>query len=375
LRIADPTISARHLSVQITSQGVQLEDLDSTNGMFIGATRVRVALVSEPDTRLGVGRTTLTLRRAGKKLPGCEVLVPGLVGNSPLMRQLANDIVRYAPLSAPVLIEGESGTGKDLVARALHQLSARQGAYVPLNCSSLLEGLADSELFGHCKGAFTGAVAQRTGAFVQADKGTLFLDEIAELAPSVQARLLRVIEDGQVRPVGATGVTRVETRLVTATWKSLPQAAENGEFRADLLHRIGMVVLRVPPLRKRKGDIAGLAAVLLRRMAKDVGEKVLTQGALEQLRQHDWPGNVRELRSVLYRAALCSEGAEIALQHVREVAPEASNRRAVGMTSDQAWRLLNASGGNVSRAARQAKVARSTFRSWMARVDNDSADS
>jgi DNA-binding NtrC family response regulator len=369
LRIADPTISARHLRIRVLPCGVQLEDLASTNGLFVGSAKVVNALLTRPDTRFVVGQTTVVLRRSGELVHAQRSLVPGLVGNSPAMRRLAESIVRIAPLSAPVLIEGESGTGKDVVARALHKLSKRAGGFVPLNCSSLQEGLADSELFGHCRGAFTGAVNQRVGAFQQANQGTLFLDEIAELAPMVQAKLLRVIEDGEVRPVGGTVSTQVSTRLVCATWRSLSDAAARGKFRNDLLHRIGTIVLRVPPLRQRRGDIPALCTALLERMKGDVGDKELTHGAIEYLCGYDWPGNVRELRSVLYRAAVDSDGVEIDLSQVCLAVPSFGPGQGNPLDSEQVRRLLDQAGGNVTKAARLAKVARSTFRSWLLKAE------
>lgn len=369
LQVADRTISARHLRVRVLDGGVQVEDLNSKNGLFIGAARVRSALVTGADTKLSVGRTVVTLLRVGDVSQQYETMIPGLVGSSAAMRRLAESIERYAPLSAPVLIQGESGTGKDLVARALHRLAGRRGPYVPLNCGSLVESLADSELFGHCRGAFTGAVAPRVGAFQQAHQGTLFLDEVGELAAAVQAKLLRVIEDGEVRPVGSTSATQVQVRLISATWRSLPEAAERGEFRSDLLHRLGMVVLRVPPLRQRKSDIPALCAALLKRISHDVGEKQLSRAALDELCEYNWPGNVRELRSVLYRAAVCAERDEIERSDVQTALPQGSERRVAQLTSLQARELLRQAGGNVSRAARAAQVARSTFRSWLARTD------
>jgi DNA-binding NtrC family response regulator len=368
LRVADRTISARHLRIKVLPGGVQLEDLGSRNGLFVGAAKVSSALLTRPDTRFVVGQTTVVLRRAGEVSCRYQMLVPGLVGSAPPMRRLVEAIVRTAPLSAPVLIEGESGTGKDLVARALHKLGKRSGAYVPLNCSSLLEGLADSELFGHCRGAFTGAVAQRVGAFQQANEGTLFLDEVAELTPIVQAKLLRVIEDGEVRPVGATGSSKVSTRLVCATWRSLSEASQQGQFRSDLLHRIGTIVLHVPPLRQRKSDIPALCSALLLRMKGEVGEKELTRAALEQLCAYDWPGNVRELRSVLYRAAVNSDGAEIDVTQICHGLPRPAVTRC-NPSAAQVRLLLEQSGGNVTQAARLAKVARSTFRAWLAKAE------
>jgi DNA-binding NtrC family response regulator len=367
LRVPDRAISARHLRIRVLPGGVHLEDLGSRNGLFIGAAKVSSALLTRPDTRFVVGQTTIALRRAGEVNCRYQALVPGLVGTAPPMRRLVESILRTAPLSAPVLIEGESGTGKDLVARALHKLGKRSGAYVPLNCSSLLEGLADSELFGHCRGAFTGAVTQRIGAFQQANEGTLFLDEVAELSPIVQAKLLRVIEDGEVRPVGATTSSKVSTRLVCATWRSLSAATQQGQFRSDLLHRIGTIVLHVPPLRQRRSDIPALCTALLLRMKGDVGEKELTRAALDQLCAYDWPGNVRELRSVLYRAAVNSDGVEIDVTQINQGLPRPAVVRS-NLSAEQVRLLLEQTGGNVTQAARLAKVARSTFRAWLGKA-------
>jgi DNA-binding NtrC family response regulator len=211
-------------------------------------------------------------------------------------------------------------------------------------------------------------VAQRVGAFQQANEGTLFLDEVAELTPIVQAKLLRVIEDGEVRPVGATGSSKVSTRLVCATWRSLSEASQQGQFRSDLLHRIGTIVLHVPPLRQRKSDIPALCSALLLRMKGEVGEKELTRAALEQLCAYDWPGNVRELRSVLYRAAVNSDGAEIDVTQICHGLPRPAVTRC-NPSAAQVRLLLEQSGGNVTQAARLAKVARSTFRAWLAKAE------
>src|SRR6187551_1936871 len=166
------------------------------------------------------------------------------------MRRIAEDVHRHARTRAPILIQGESGTGKDLVARAIHLLGRPNGPYVPLNVGAIAEALADSELFGHRRGAFTGAVAHRHGAFELAHQGTLFLDEVAELSAGVQVRLLRVVEDGKLRPLGAHASTQVDVRIVSASWASLPERVEQCRFRADLYHRLSMVTLELPPLRE-----------------------------------------------------------------------------------------------------------------------------
>jgi DNA-binding NtrC family response regulator len=368
LQVSDRAVSGRHVSLEVSPIGVQVRDLGSKNGLFVGGARVSGAMLVRPDTSFVIGRTTVTLRQPKKSEAPWAEPIPGLVGTSAPMRRLADEVRRYARLSVPALIEGESGSGKELVARSLHQLSGRSGPYVPLNCGSLFESLADSELFGHSRGAFTGAVTRRTGAFQDAHQGTLFLDEIAELAPAVQAKLLRVIEDGEVRPVGGGASERVQARLVSATWDSLDAKVARGEFRADLFHRISTVVLEVPPLRKRKSDIPALSATLLRKMRGDVGEKALTAAAHERLQGYGWPGNVRELRSVLFRAALASEESDIATHHIEAALPhQGQGPKNPILSREEAQRLIAECNGNVSRAARVARVPRSTLRCWLSR--------
>jgi DNA-binding NtrC family response regulator len=280
------------------------------------------------------------------------------------MRRLAEEIGRVAVLDAPILILGESGTGKDVVARAIHTLSGRRGRYVPLNAGALGEALADSELFGHCRGAFTGAVQARTGAFELADRGTLFLDEIADLAPSIQVKLLRAVEDGEIRPLGGLSSTKVRARLITATWAPLEQRIESGSFRADLYHRIATFVIRIPPLRQRKSDIPLLARALLASRKEELGERHLSLAALERLSTYSYPGNVRELFSILYRAAALCRGPEVGVMDVEAALPVVMPADSKSTRLD-ARHLLDVHGGNVSAAARSARVARSTFRSWL----------
>jgi DNA-binding NtrC family response regulator len=283
------------------------------------------------------------------------------------MRRVAREVRRYTRLRVPVLLQGESGTGKDLVARALHSMSGRPGAYVPLNAGAMPESLADAELFGHFRGAFTGAVATRPGAFQEADHGTLFLDEIAELAPSVQVKLLRVVEDGNTRPVGASRTLSVDVRIVAATWMPLARRAAEGRFRADLYHRLALAVIELPPLRQRRSDIPALSSAILEKLEPELGPKRLSSAALARLVAHHWPGNVRELGGALYRAAVVSPRVLIDAEHVelgtieRQAQPRPS--------PEQAKKLVLDHRGNVSAAARAAGVARSTFRAWLERTD------
>jgi len=368
VRIRDRAVSARHCAVHATERGIVVEDLDSRNGLFVGAARVGSAVLAGEGSHFVIGQTSVAVRQAQSDAPrrGGSAL-PGLVGNSRAMLRVAEEVRRFARTPAAVLVQGESGTGKDLVARALHSLGRRSGPYVPLNVGAIAESLADAELFGHRRGAFTGAVAARSGAFEQAHRGTLFLDEVAELSPAIQVKLLRVVEDKCVRPLGATQSVRVDTRIVSASWESLADCVEAGRFRLDLYQRLSTLVVRLPPLRQRKSDIPALAEALLSRYRDEVGPRRLSSAALAKLVACNWPGNVRELGSVLYRAAVVADGEHIEARHVEGVMPDQRSAHAVQMAPGEALELLERHKGNISAAARAARVARSTFRAWVER--------
>lgn len=369
LRVEDRTVSARHARIEATSEGVIVVDLGSRNGVYVGGARVESALVAAGETSLVVGRTAITVRsmQQVENVTKSGDPIPGLIGSSAPMRRLCTEVRKVAALRGPVLLQGESGSGKDVVARCIHSLSKRVGAYVPLNVGAIPESLADTELFGHCRGAFTGAVSARTGAFEQAHRGTLFLDEIADLPPSIQVKILRVVEDRRVRPVGGIQLADVDVRIVSATWAPLDERVAAGSFREDLYHRIATFVIRVPPLRTRKSDIPALSRAMLRRLSDEVGPKELTPQALAALVQHPWPGNVRELGSVLYRAAASAPTEEIDVGHVVAALAAPGKNRARALESEEARVLLEEHSGNVSASARAAGVPRSTFRSWLAR--------
>jgi DNA-binding NtrC family response regulator len=239
---------------------------------------------------------------------------------------------------------------------------------VPLNVATIPSALADAELFGHRRGAFTGAVAARPGAFEEAHRGTLFLDEIADLEPQIQSKLLRVVEDLKVRPVGGAQSLDVDVRVISATWAPLDERVAAARFREDLYHRISTFVIRLPPLRTRKSDIPALARALLGRIHAEVGPKRLGCGALAKLVSHSWPGNVRELGSALYRAAVASEGQEIEALDVEAALFRPLKARPRALSPDEATALLGECDGNVSAASRAAGVPRSTFRSWLERA-------
>jgi DNA-binding NtrC family response regulator len=226
----------------------------------------------------------------------------GIITEDPGMKDLLATVERVAPSDLPVLVQGETGTGKELVARALHRLSARAAEpFVAINCGAVPESLLESELFGHEKGAFTGAIARKPGLFEVADRGVLFLDEVGEIAPSVQIKLLRALESKEFFRVGGTRPVRSDVRLVSATHKDLKHATQTGEFREDLFYRLNGVTLRLPPLRERKGDIGLLARHFMDRFGP---QKKLSARALQALQQYSWPGNVRELLMVIQRACV-----------------------------------------------------------------------
>jgi len=365
LRVHDPAVSSLHCRLSVLDSGIFVEDLASKNGLYVGGARVSSALLSESGAAFVVGRSAVSVRTVQldeQNAPSDPL--PGVIGSSAPMLRVARLVRLHAKSRVPILLQGESGTGKDVVARAIHELGRRDGPYVPLNMAALPESLADAELFGHRRGAFTGAVASRVGAFEQAHDGTLFLDEIAELPLSIQVKLLRVVEDGMVRAVGAAQALPVRVRLVSASWAELDQRVIEGRFRADLYHRLATIVVELPPLRERRSDIAQLSQSLLRRMRSDLGERVLSSAALSRLVAQSWPGNVRELGAVLYRAAASAEY-EIAARHIDEASRLAPHARRPGQ---DARALLELCAGNVSRAARAAGVPRSTFRAWLAKV-------
>ena len=279
------------------------EDLLGALGALAGAALHTARLFETIETLAEQrGRVVKELTRGTGSADGAQML-----GVSPAMERLRQEIDAVATTDFPVLVLGETGVGKELAARALHQGSRRREApFIEINCAALPDGVIESELFGHVRGAFTGAVANRPGRFEIADGGTLFLDEIGELPLGAQAKLLRVLQEGEVQRVGADTPIRVDVRLLTATNRDLGQEVAAGRFRADLFHRLDVFRLRVPALRERRPDIAVLAGFFLDRHRAQLGlpQMLLTPAALQQLEAGDWPGNVRELDHVLARAVL-----------------------------------------------------------------------
>ncbi len=252
----------------------------------------------------------------------------GMVGNSPAFRATMDIVRQAAPSSATILILGESGTGKELVARAVHDLSARaSGAFVPINCAAIPETILESELFGYERGAFTGAVARKEGRFERASGGTLFLDEVGEMSPSVQVKLLRVLQEGEIERLGGTQAVKVDVRIVAATNKDLAQEVKEGRFREDLYYRLNVVKIGLSPLRERHGDVPLLAQHFLRAFCVKNGKTIAGFGksALEAMERYGWPGNVRELENAVERAVVLSRGETIELADLPETVRGASD--------------------------------------------------
>jgi len=369
LVLTDATVSRHHVSLQALADGWLVTDLDSTNGTRLDGRRIRAAYVA-PGDKIQLGATTLRLE-ADKRAVDLALSERGsfgrLIGKSIAARRLFALLERVAPETATVLLSGETGSGKDLAAEALHEAGPRAaGPFVVVDCGALVDNLLKSELFGHEKGAFTGAVSARAGAFEQADGGTLFLDEIGELPRDLQPKLLRVLERREIRRIGAIEPRAVDVRILAATNRDLKVAVNQGLFREDLFHRINVVSIRVPPLRERMDDVPLLAEHLWREQTGDPHE-VLPDALRSAFLAYHWPGNVRELRNKVERAAMLVRAGRYtdALSGIGEVRLDAPfpfrEAKAAAIESFERTylkALLERARGNISEAARIAAMDR-----------------
>ncbi len=361
-----------HAEISVQRSGVTVRDAGSTNGTFVNGVRIEAAhLVAGASLR--VGSTTIVAEITDEPLfveLSSRTSFESMIGASVEMRRLYALIEKVAPTDTTVLIEGETGTGKELVARAIHDTSARRdGPFVAIDCGAIPENLMESELFGHTRGSFTGAIADHRGLFVSADKGTLFLDEIGDMPLALQVKLLRVIETREVRPIGASRSIPIDVRILSATHRDLAKEKETGGFREDLYYRLNVVTLRLPSLAERPEDIALLARHFLSAMAPRYGREKASFApeALELLGKARWPGNVRQLYNVVEQSvALCPT----------EVIPAVFVEQAIQvemheMTSfedarkrferDYLTRLMKLTHGSVTQAARLARRNRTEF--------------
>ncbi len=316
LVLTDATVSRKHAAVEETAKGYVLRDLGSTNGTFLDGVRVREGYLSSGSV-IRLGQTELAfspLEERIESLRSASDHFGELIGASAPMREVFGILERVAPTDISVLLQGETGTGKDLAARAVHSHSRRaSGPFVVFDCGAVAPNLIESELFGHEKGAFTDAVKARQGAFELADSGTLFLDEIGELAAPLQPKLLRALDQREVKRVGAEQPVKVDVRVIAATNRDLEKEVQAGRFREDLFYRLSAVSIQIPPLRKRREDIEVIAGHLLTAISSEAGKKItgLAPEAASALAAYPWPGNVRELRNVLGRAAALCDGDRI----------------------------------------------------------------
>jgi len=393
LTLADAAVSRRHLEVAILAHGVRLRDLGSTNGSHYQGARFDAVEVA-PGAHVRIGRSELRVVPAsgGAAVSTTPILrlptpvLPARFGALesaiPAMQQVFSLLSRAAVSDAVVLIQGETGTGKELAAEAIHAASPRKhGPFVVCDLASLPRSLIESELFGHVRGAFTGAERDRRGAFVEAHGGTLFLDEIGELVLDAQPRLLRALERKQVKPVGASGYVQANCRVVAATNRDLLAEVRAGRFREDLFHRLAVVRVQLLPLRQRRDDIPQLALSILARAAgRGRPPPRIPPETMEMLKAHDWPGNVRELRNVLERASSLAPGAAVVderllgfddprlsasissppfeLGDVTASFKEAKDRLVQAWEKEYVTALLAKHGGNVSLASRAGGLDR-----------------
>jgi pSer/pThr/pTyr-binding forkhead associated (FHA) protein len=356
LVLHDPTVSAEHCRLELAGSALMVRDLASRNGTFVQGVRVDRARL-QLGARLRVGRTDLHLV-ADEQEPA------RLVAASTAMQQVLAEARRFASLPWPVLVLGPSGVGKEELASLLHREGERpKGPFVALNAGGLPRELVESELFGHERGAYTGAHAQRRGVFEQASGGTLFLDEIGELPMALQSRLLRVLETWSIRRVGGESEIPVDVRLVCATHRDLAKMVQDGSFRQDLYYRLANLVLFVSPLRERPEDVLALARHFMRAMAPELGGRRLSTEAEARLLTHTWPGNARELKNVLRAASALSAAQDLDARDIEGALLRLSGPLAACAPDASAMeRTIARYGGNLSAASRALNIPRSTLR-------------
>jgi DNA-binding NtrC family response regulator len=314
LVLDDPTVSKVHAEVQATPRGVRLVDLNSLNGTFIGETSiVEVYMSGACEFRCGAKRLWFVPEAVREVRIEAPQRFGGLVGTSPEMIELFAKLQRYSATSMSMVIQGETGTGKECVAQAIHDASPRRDRpFVAVNCAAVADNLLEAELFGHVRGAFTGADRARDGLFVEADGGTLLFDEVGEMSSAMQAKLLRVLENQEVRPVGTGRSRKVDVRTLFATHVDLRHAVNKGRFREDLYFRMAQVTVEIPPLRKRMADLPTLLEDILEQLGRP--DVKVDEAGMAALMAHTWPGNVRQLRTAIQAALVESDGERLMLE-------------------------------------------------------------
>ncbi|PIR18200.1 MAG: Fis family transcriptional regulator [Deltaproteobacteria bacterium CG11_big_fil_rev_8_21_14_0_20_49_13] len=395
LVLADTTVSRTHLALEYSSDNFLLRDMDSTNGSYVNGTRVKESYLV-PGDRIKIGNTTLEFVAFEEKVkiePSDKEIFGEMVGISIKMRQIFGLLEKISASLATVIIEGETGTGKDLVARAIHENSPRKNKpFVVFDCSSVAPNLIESELFGHEKGSFTGAIKTRRGAFEEANTGTIFLDEIGELTLDLQPKLLRALESREIRRVGNNIPTPIDVRVICATNRNLKKEVAEGRFREDLYYRLSVVRILLPPLRERAEDISPIIEKFLlggKFNKKEDGSLHVTKvddDALKALQRYRWPGNVRELQNLVERAAAVAGGETITkeqvdfvfselerdddkterMEVVKDIPFKEAKQKVVEVFErDYLLDLLRRNGYNLSKAAREAGIDRKHIRNLL----------
>jgi transcriptional regulator with GAF, ATPase, and Fis domain len=384
--IKDPSVSAVHAELVATERGVRIRDLGSRNGTRVQDVNIVEAYLTDR-ARIWLGPVELVFEPTAPQrigIPDDAALGP-LRGSTAEMRSVFARITKVAPKDLTVLVQGETGTGKELVAQAIHQQSKRaKGPFVVVDCGAIASSLAESELFGHERGAFTGAAHRRVSPFVAANGGTLFLDELGELPLELQPKLLRALAEHRVKPVGGRSYEPFDVRVVAATRRDLAREVTAGSFRADLYFRIAQVRIDVPPLRDRQGDIPILVKHMLAELGEPAAIRRVPAESLERLMRHDWPGNVRELKNLVATAyALADEGGPI------DVAAQITSTLQLGVREPQAFgtsnyheakaavleqferqfftNLMDASGGVIAEMAERSGLQRTHVRRYLKR--------
>jgi transcriptional regulator with GAF, ATPase, and Fis domain len=383
LVISDSTVSKRHCEIIVEQSGYLIRDLDSTNGTFVQGVRVSSAHLA-PGSEIQLGKTRIVFcpLQDAHDIPLSRNEAFGkMLGRSVPMRRIFYLAETYSPSDATVMITGETGTGKEVLAEEIHNHSARrEKPFIVIDCAAISKELIESELFGHVKGAFTGANADRQGAFELADEGTVFLDEIGDLSPELQPKLLRVLEKREIKRVGCNKVRKINVRIISATNRNLANEVNEGRFREDLYYRLSVVHLELPPLRRRREDVP----LLVKRFLTDLhGEEAMEQLAdfdrtMDVLKRHEWPGNVRELRNLI-ELAFYSERRPVDLSAFLSLGNLRAGRKAsepeMSFVTDKPFKdakndlieefertylndLLARNKQNISRSAREAGIER-----------------
>jgi DNA-binding NtrC family response regulator len=418
MRLEDETVSRNHCRIYRDGDHYLIKDLESTNGTFVNRVRIKEAFL-KPDCVIHLGKSELHFQPVDERVrvvPSENDRLGDLIGANQKMREIYSILEKIGPTDATLIVEGETGTGKEVVARTIHTLSMRRdGPFMVFDCGAVPENLIESELFGHEKGAFTGAITTRQGVFELANGGTVFLDELGELALDLQPKLLRVLEQREVKRVGGYKPIKVDVRVVAATNRDLEEEVAAGRFREDLFYRLSVVRVLIPPLRSRKEDLAPLIEHFLKsgkyNRNREGGRRVvgLARSAMERLLEYDWPGNVRELANVIERAVSFADAELIEVRdlpdHIAlrsgEIAPtdtrieptaaalqaNAESRVDVNHTfkdakeqwvssfeKDYIQALLDKNGHNISHAAREADIDRKYFRKLMKKYGIGSYD-